>query len=281
MTMSQRNSILCPNCRKLISRDEPKCPHCGISSPGAAWKSWSTLFFKHPDNLIRSILWTNIGMYIISMLIGVNAIRMNFNPFYLLSPDTNSLALLGATGTAIIRDISQWWTLLSANYLHGGIMHIFFNMMALHQLAPATIREYGTNRMFTIYTAGGAGGFFISYLAGVSLTIGASASICALIGALLYYGRSRGGIYGHAVYRQVLGWAVGIFIFGLLMQGINNWGHAGGMVIGALLGFLLGYQEKKKESLFHKTAALLCLVLTAAALLWAITRTVIVLFMAF
>jgi rhomboid protease GluP len=273
MNSSKRNSILCPNCRKLISRDEQRCPHCGISSPGAAWKQWPAFFFKHPERLTRFIVWSNIGMYVIALLFSGRSVGVNFNPFGLLSPDNNSLVLLGATGTLIINNSPQWWTLLAANYLHGSILHILFNMMALIQLAPLVIREYGAERMLVIYTLGGVLGFFISYLAGVRLTIGASAAVCALIGALLYYGKSRSGTYGQAVYRQVFGWALGIFIFGLLVPGINNWGHGGGMLAGAGLGFLFGYRDKVKGNLLHKILALLCLFSTSAILIFSVART--------
>lgn len=278
MKNSQRNSILCPNCRKLISRDEPKCPHCGILAPGAALKQWSTLFFKNSENLIRFIIWSNIGMYLISLVFSGRSVGFNFNPFGLLSPDNDSLVLLGATGTIIINSNQQWWTLLSANYLHGSVLHILFNMMALMQLAPVTIQEYGAKRMFVIYTTGGVLGFFISYIAGVRLTIGASAAVCALIGALLYYGKSRSGSYGQEIYRQVFGWALGIFIFGYLVPGINNWGHGGGMLAGAVLGFLLGYQDKKKENIFHKMLASVCIFSTIAVLFFGIIRAGLFLF---
>jgi rhomboid protease GluP len=278
MKNSQRNSILCPNCRKLISRDEPKCPHCGILAPGAALKQWSTLFFKSSENLIRFIIWSNVGMYLISLMYSGRSVGFNFNPFGLLSPDNDSLVLLGATGTIIINSNQQWWTLLSANYLHGSVLHILFNMMALMQLAPVTIQEYGAKRMFVIYTTGGVLGFFISYIAGVRLTIGASAAVCALIGALLYYGKSRSGSYGQEIYRQVFGWALGIFIFGYLVPGINNWGHGGGMLAGALLGFLLGYQDKKKENILHKMLASVCIFSTIAILFFSIIRAGLFLF---
>ena len=112
-------------------------------------------------------------------------------------------------------------------------------MMALRQLAPFVIREFGPWRFILIYSLGGVIGFWISYWAGVQLTIGASASICALIGAILYYSKSRGGTYGQALYRQVSGWVLGIFLFGLLVPGINNWAHGGGMAAGILLGLAL------------------------------------------
>ena len=108
--------------------------------------------------------------------------------------------------------------------MHGGILHIFFNMTALVQIGPLVLQEYGLNRMIILYTLGSVCGFLISFLAGVPFTIGASASLCALIGALLYYGKSRSGIYGQNLYRQVLGWVIGLGLFGLIVPGHKQLG---------------------------------------------------------
>jgi rhomboid protease GluP len=147
-------------------------------------------------------------------------------------------------------------------------------MAALRQLAAVVNREFGVYRMFVIYTLSGIFGFLISYLAGISLTIGASASVCGLIGALLYYGKSRGGIYGRTLYRQVGTWVVFLAAFGLMVPGINNWGHGGGILAGIVTGFLLGYQEKKKENIVHKIFAAVCAMVTLVVLMWAVGTSV-------
>jgi len=123
--------------------------------------------------------------------------------------------------------------------------------------------------MFVIYTLGGVSGFGVSYLAGIPFTIGASAAVCGLIGALLYFGKSRGGTYGAAVYREVSGWVVGLILFGLIMPGINNWGHGGGILGGLLLGRLVGYAERRPEAAGDRFLALFCAVATVAVLGWA------------
>jgi len=143
-------------------------------------------------------------------------------------------------------------------------------MAALSQIAPFVLREYGFYRMIVIYTLGGVIGFLISFFAGVSFTIGASASLCALIGAALYYGKSRGGLYGETAYKQLMGWVIGICLFGFLVPGVNNWGHGGGIFGGILLGYFLGYVERRKETHTHKMGALVCIGLTVIILLWAI-----------
>ena len=71
------------------------------------------------------------------------------------------------------------------------------------------------------------------------------------MGAALYYGKSRRGDFGRTVFHQIGNWAVGLFIFGFLVLGINNWGHGGGMVSGALCWALLGYREKFDQNTLH------------------------------
>ncbi|HYA41091.1 MAG TPA: rhomboid family intramembrane serine protease [Syntrophobacteraceae bacterium] len=269
MEKRARNSMLCPNCRSLISLDEERCPHCGLRNPGSRWKSLFTGrgSLLSPERLIVNIIWVNAGMYVLSILIHPASIGLSANPLSFLSPSDNSLLVLGATGTIPIIRLHRWWTLLSAGWLHGSILHILFNMIALRQIGPFIIQEYGPFRMVSIYTLSGAGGFFVSYLAGVPFTIGASAAVCGLIGAALYYGRSRGGAYGQAVYHQVGGWAVSIFVFGFLIPGINNWAHGGGLLCGVLAGFLLGYKERFQENYFHRLLAAICALSTLGALL--------------
>ena len=140
-------------------------------------------------------------------------------------------------------------------------------MLVLRQIGLLTIREFGINRMLLIYILSGMGGFLLSYLAGVSFTIGASAAICGLIGAMIYFGKVRGGVYGNLVYRQIGGWAIGLLIIGFL-PGINNWGHAGGFLTGVGLALLMGYQEKRRETYGHKALAGICVLVTAAILVW-------------
>jgi rhomboid protease GluP len=216
------------------------------------------------------IIYVNIAMYVISLLLNPRLTNFSLNPLSFLSPDSYSLKLLGAAGIYRVDRLDHWLTLLSANYLHGGILHILFNMYAFKQLAPLVAREFGISRMFIIYTASGIIGFWISNFFRVYLTIGASASVCGLIGAMLFYGKSRGGVYGQAIYRQLGGWVIFLFLFGFIVPGINNWGHGGGVLAGILFGFILSYQEKKPERLVHKTMAVICIIATAAILGWAI-----------
>lgn len=271
MPFRERTSLLCPECRKLISADEPFCPYCGLSRPG----SREHFFLRFSDSVLditRIIIYLNIGFYILSLIVSSSGLILSPNPFTFLAPSQKGLFILGATGTIPIAVFGRWWTLVSASFLHGGLLHILFNMLALAQLGPFIAQEFGFNRFVIIYLLTGVVGFFLSFLARIPITIGASASICGLIGAILYYGKTRGGFYGEAIYRQAMGWVVGLVIFGLLVPGINNWAHGGGLLSGIMLAWLLGYQERRRETGIHRILALICLILTATFLFWSVIQ---------
>lgn len=262
-------AMLCPRCRRLIGSDETACSWCGTSRANPWWKVMAlTRDSLGDDWLVQSIFIVNIVFYIFSLILTRHH-SVSLNPLSFLAPGQTSLLLLGATGTVPIDEYGRFWSLLSANYLHGGILHIVFNLMAFRQIAPWVRQEYGARRMFIIYTLGGIGSYIVSYLAGIPFTIGASGAICALIGSLLYYGKSRGGTYGAMVYREVGGWVISLFLFGFIVPGINNWAHGGGIISGILLGLLLGYGEKRRESQLHRLLAIACGIATIACLAWA------------
>jgi rhomboid protease GluP len=273
MNSSKKTALLCPNCRRLVSRSAPVCPACGLKNPGSIWKdNIFTRGIGGEDGILRVILVANIVMFVISVIIDPRQAALSSSPFNFLSPSNNSLFVLGSTGTIPLFQFNRWWSLISASYLHGSLLHIVFNMIALHQVGPLLLREYGTSRFIAIYTLSGIGGYLISALFGVRFTIGASAAVCGLIGAALYYGKSRGGAYGNAVYSQIGGWAVGIFLFGFMVPGINNWGHGGGMLVGALSGYILGYQERTQEKIGHKYLSMACIACTGLVLFWSLVN---------
>ena len=272
--MIEKKSMLCPNCRRLISNDEPACPYCGVARPGARWKrAFAEVIALRRFDPVMAIIAVNAAFFLFSLLLNPAALGLSANPMTFLSPSDGSLFLLGATGTLPIA-YGRWWTLISAAFLHGGILHIFFNMMALRQLAPFILDAFGLHRFAILYVWTGVAGFFVSYLAGVPLTIGASAPVCGLIGAILYYGRSRGGFYGEAIYRQAMGWVVGLVLFGLFLPGINNWAHGGGIISGLLLAFITGYRERRKETSIYRIFGTGSIVIAAAALLWAVIQAI-------
>jgi rhomboid protease GluP len=98
-------------------------------------------------------------------------------------------------------------------------------------------------------------------LRGAQFTIGASASIFGLLGALVYYGRRTGS---QLVRGQAVRYAVILFVFGLIMPGIDNYAHAGGFAGGYLAALWL--DPLRPERIDHIIGALVCLLLSAAAI---------------
>lgn len=267
--MSERKSILCPNCRKLISRDEPACPYCGLTRPGLHNTAGTVRKIFFGANPVMAIIYINIAFYVVALFLDPQGI-FGGGAFSLLSPSSQSLFLLGASGTLPVLGAHRFWTLISASFLHGGLLHILFNMMALYQLGPFILHEFGFHRFINLYIITGACGFAASVILGTPFTLGASASVCGLIGAIIYYGKSRGDSYGEAIYKQAMGWVIGLIIFGLIFKGIDNWAHGGGLLSGLLLAFLMGYNDIKPESAWSKMLAYACILITTVILIWAV-----------
>ncbi|MFH2091207.1 MAG: rhomboid family intramembrane serine protease [Pseudomonadota bacterium] len=221
--------------------------------------------------VVKTIIYANIFMFIVSLIYSGKEIGLTLNPLFAFTPSTDVLNFLGASGRYPIAHFETWWSLITANWLHGSLLHIVFNMMALGTVAPLVIKEFGPYRMFSIYTLTGMAGFLLSYAGNVYLTIGASSGLCGLIGAALYFGKSRGGQWGQLVYKQTSGWVLSLVVIGFLMPHINNWGHAGGLLSGIFFGWVLGYQERRKESRFDLVLALFF----AAATLFLLGRSVL------
>ncbi len=216
-----------------------------------------------PGQLLKTIIGVNIFMYIVSLIYSGKGITLSLNPLHMLTPSFDKLIYLGATGRLPILKFDSWWSLITANWLHGGLLHILFNMMALKTVAPLVMKEFGLSRMFIIYTLSGVVGFMFSFLGNTTVTIGASAGLCGLIGALWHFGRSRGGHWGDALYKQTSVWLITLGLFGFALPNIDNWGHAGGFIGGIILGWLLKYKEKRIENAFDRSIAVLFAVITA------------------
>ena len=162
--------------------------------------------------------------------------------FNMLAPSSKSAFLFGSSGVIPVRELGRWWTVFSAIWLHGSLLHIGFNMMWAYQLVPPVARLYGPGRAVIIYLGAGSAGFLLTTFAGfipilsllpflrpASLTLGASGAILGLLGALVYYGRRTGS---SIVGRQAMGYAVMLILFGIVMVQVDNWAHLGGFAGG-------------------------------------------------
>jgi rhomboid protease GluP len=97
---------------------------------------------------------------------------------------------------------------------------------------------------------------------GAFRSVGASAPIFGLLGALMHYGR-RGG--SSMIHSEAKGYAIALFVFGLIFPGVDNAAHAGGFIGGYLASIWL--DPLKPERVNHMLGAVICLVATALAIL--------------
>jgi len=269
--MSNNNvrAILCPNCNRLVNANAKECIHCGYKNPGNS-NIGNILhrFFQGKTGFIQLVTIVCVSLYVFSIVLDPSSILQQTGIFRLLSPSAQSLDKLGMTGAYAIMQ-ARWWTLITAIYLHGSLLHIIFNLLWIRQLGPTVEEIFGTSRLILIFTISGVLGFFVSNIVGVPFTIGASGSIFGLLGALIFYGRHRGGVFGEAMFRQLLGWAIMLFLFGFFMSGINNFAHAGGFIGGYLAAQIFGYEEIKPDTLLLKRSAALTIILTVICFLLA------------
>jgi len=257
-------TIVCPACGRLTRADAPECMVCGRKRPGL-W-GLTTLFRRifQANGVTQAITIACITLYIASLLADPTGALRPRGPFDLFAPTGRALDLLGMTG-AFAWAQGRWWTLITAIYLHGSLLHILFNVLWIRQLGPAVEEAYGPARLLTIFTVAGVAGFVLSNAAGVDFTIGASGSIFGLLGAMVAFGRRRGGLFGTMVLRQYGQWALIMFILGFLMSGVNNLAHAGGFLGGVGAGWVMSMAERRAESTMEHLLAGAAVVLTVLA----------------
>jgi rhomboid protease GluP len=261
-------SIICPSCGRLTRSDASECLVCGRRNPGLWGLSGplSTLFRRW--DFTNAVTAACIGLYVLSLLADPAGALAPRGPLDVFSPTGHALWMLGATGSIPWRQ-GAWWTLLTAIYLHGNLLHILFNVLWIRQLGPAVEQLYGAARLVSIFTISGVTGFLASNLVGVPITVGASGSIFGLLGAMVAYGRRRGGTFGAMILRQYGQWALILFVFGFLMSGVNNFAHAGGFVGGVAVGLVVSVAERRGEGPVERAVAVALVALTALAFLLA------------
>ena len=263
-------SVICTSCGVLVDVNDSACYNCGRRNPGL-WGYGPALRSLGNDlGFVSIVTGGTIILYVLSLVLSRDGIQV------MLSPSTQMLILLGASGAFPVVTMDRWWTVLTAGWLHAGILHIFFNVMWIRQLAPEIANLYGAGRMIIIYTVSGITGFGLStlmyvlpvhipFLGGANVTVGASAPIFGLLGALVYYGRRTGSTQAGKVGLQ---YALILGVMGLIIPGIDNSAHLGGFIGGYFMSQLL--DPLKPERIDHLAIAVVALAVTFVAILWSV-----------
>ncbi len=266
-------SVVCASCGSLVGVNDEQCYTCGRRNPGL-WGFGPMLRRLGSDfGFITLVVYGCSALYVVSLLLTLRDGQsiMGSGLLSILRPGELATLRLGISGAVPVFE-GMWWTVLSAGWLHGSVLHIIVNMMAVRQIGPAAADIYGGARVVIIYTLASACGFLLSSVAGhvmprlpiiggAHFTLGASGAIFGLVGALMYYSRRTGS---SLMTSQLSGYVVSMAVFGVLLPGIDNYAHAGGFAGGYLVGMWL--DPLKPERVDHMVGALVCLLATVAAI---------------
>src|SRR5262249_53389414 len=211
-------------------------------------------FIPHARYTTIIILLINFGMYLATSLYGRTV------------GEGEALFAFGAKLRVAIFGYHQWWRLVTAGFLHGGLTHILMNSWALFDLGTQVEEVYGTNRMIVFYFLSTVCGFFLSTLWNSGLSVGSSAGIFGLIGAMIALGVRHKSALGDHIRALYTRWAVYGLLFGLLpMFRVDNAAHIGGLAAGFCVGYVAGLPRVSSgvtENLW-RVISFICLGLTA------------------
>lgn len=260
------NRRMCPNCRAFISASDRVCPYCNekvgprriASSDGGSILGG---FIPHARFTTSMILIINAALYLAT---GLYSMRTGNGS--LLNLDVDTLFEFGAKYRVAIFGHGQWWRLVTAGFLHGGLLHIAMNSWVLFDLGAQVEEVFGQARLIVIYFCATVTGFLLSTIWSASLSIGASAGIMGLIGAMIALGMMHKSALGNAVRTMYVRWAVYILLMGLLpFFATDNAAHIGGLAGGFGIAWLAGMPRQYadlRERIWH-WASYACLALTA------------------
>ena len=249
-------------------RDD-KCYSCGRSNPGL-WGYGPLLRKIGADfGFVRVVVGAAAILYALTLLMSGAGLRVVGGGMSFLAPSQQALLIFGMSGAFPVFQLGWWWTVLTASWLHGNLLHILFNMMWVRDLGTAMVDFFGPSRTVIIYTVSGVCGFLLSSFAGVPFTVGASASIFGLLGAMVHYGRSGAG--SSFVTSTAMRYAVILFVFGFIMPGVDNYAHAGGFVGGYAMSMFLKPSARERGD--HMIAAALCVAATLIALVFNVVHS--------
>lgn len=215
---------------------------------------------------VKILIGVNVVYYLAALF--VSNLLSEVASVGFLSPSGPGLLVMGASGQELLARFHMFHSLINANFLHANLMHIGFNMVAFYQLFRPVCWSYGTDRGLVIYLVSGVFAYICSAVMGIQFTVGASGAVFGLMGALLYFAKSRGDLFGQRLFKEIAVWAVLVLAIGCFSEGVNNVAHLTGLIAGVVLGWLLGYKTRENRKIV--TIANICLVITVLCLLYPI-----------
>jgi membrane associated rhomboid family serine protease len=261
---------LCPACGTLVGSTATRCHVCGASvrfSLAAASRSLGKIL-PETSPATYAILTFSCILYAISLVwtVRISGFQMSQGGglgalFGLGGIEPRVLERLGAS-LPLPYNLVQPWRFVTAVFLHGGLLHIGFNMWVLMDIGPMLEELYGSARFVFLYVATGVFGYIASSCFG-NFSIGGSGALLGLIGAMLAVTMGRKSETMRMLRGQIIRWLIYIAIFGLFFRGIDNYAHAGGLIAGFILGKIMADrtpispEERKRANLLGWASALI------------------------
>jgi len=268
---------MCPSCRALIERDATTCPFCGASTRRRRARAGTEParilgVIPIPGTATSTLVAVNIAMYALTWYLsqaasseagGIGGIRGDV------------LMRLGATAGPWVF-AGQWWRLVTAMFLHVGLLHIGMNLWCLFAVGPEVESLFPTTKFVVLYLVTGVAGFLLSGWWGPRPSVGASGAVLGLIGILIGVSFHHGSL-GQAYRGQLWLWVIYIFVQGLVSgvfgYGTDNAAHVGGLVTGLALGYVIPEGEpatRAGENLWNALAVLSVLIIAGSFALMAL-----------
>jgi rhomboid protease GluP len=262
---------MCPHCRAFITTKDRVCPYCNESvAPPVAQREEGVAvlggLIPHFRFNTSIILLINVGLFLATVMYSSRA----GNSQAFMGLDNQTLVLFGAKYSPFIA-AGQWWRLVTAGFLHGGIIHIGMNSWVLFDLGAQVEETFGAARMMVAYFVATVCGFYLSAVLSPAVpSVGASAGLMGLIGAMIAYGvRNRSGV-GREIRTMYVRWAVYILAMGLLPGlRVDNWAHIGGLAGGFVVSYMAGTPRRAGSAaeVVWRVACGLAILLTALSFL--------------
>jgi rhomboid protease GluP len=234
---------MCPACGTLVGTTATKCHMCGANvryGMAAASRSLGNIM-PTGSPVTFGILCLCFLLYGVSLLWSV---RLGFS----MLPEGGGFGALfglgGIPGEVLYHlgsslplqlNLGMPWRFVTAVFLHGSMMHIFFNMYVIMDVGPKVEEIYGSARYFAFFVITGALGYLPSSFLGHH-SVGASGALLGLVGLLLAVSMRSRSAASQMVRSSLIRWLIYIGIFGLMFPGIDNAAHAGGLAAGFLIG---------------------------------------------
>lgn len=225
--------------------------------------AWWTAFRRAPPMTTGLTL----ACVLVHALSGWVDLRLRgFSPWMMLFGVRGPEALIAVGGRSGARVLDgELWRLFSCLFVHGDLLHIGMNGVALFGLGRLCEAVYGPTRLLTLFLACGLCGSLLSQAGGTPLSVGASGSVFGLLGAGVVFGLRHRALLApplRSVFGQgLLPWVALNLAIGFVIPGIDNLGHIGGLFGGLLAGLILQPRvlpEQRQSGLWTGVMAALC-----------------------